>query len=262
MSYILDALKKAEKERGLTEIPTLETVHGLPAGKKTGVWIAAGCGALCLIAAVWLFFPASSEPLSPVEPNVPASSALNPPEHGAAAEDSRFAPENRGPVTQSVHTPDSENLAPAPPITEPAKVSVDAARETRLQDMAAKPEPELSSPNVKTKPSVSAITDAVTQKSQPDYNRPALAAPAAEIPAAARQEPPKTSGNLPSLREIAASMNISVHIYSENPDERMVFINRNQYREGARLEHDCVLESITPEGVILRRGEETFAISP
>lgn len=264
MSYILDALKKAEKEHGLKEVPTLETIHNISAKKKTGIWIAVGCGALCLIAAVWLFFPASPEQ---IESTIPGTNTIN---NDSATGDSEPVPENREPTIQSSNTPVLDNIAVNPPVPEKASAPVDAVREEpihedaiskilQLNTIAANPEQEISNPGVIAKPSVvSAISELVVRKPQPDNNNPAFVTSGATTPAAGRQEAPKVSGNLPSLRDIAASMNISVHIYSENPEERMVFINRKQYKEGDFIEQDCVLESIMPEGVILKRGEETF----
>jgi hypothetical protein len=46
-------------------------------------------------------------------------------------------------------------------------------------------------------------------------------------------------------------LNIDIHVYSEKPADRFVFINMNQYREKATLEEGPLLQEITTEGVIL-----------
>ena len=56
----------------------------------------------------------------------------------------------------------------------------------------------------------------------------------------------RASGNL-SLPDL----NIDIHVYSEKPADRFVFINMNQYREKATLEEGPLLREITTEGVIL-----------
>jgi len=229
MSYILDALKKAEKERGLTEIPTIETVHDLPVKKKKGLWIAVGCGALCLIAAIWLFFPASSGQL---ESEPPALAVISP---DFETGDSDTPAENMEPAAQSSMTPVSGDAALNVPVQTTAAAPVSAVSNAEFQSVAA--QPEISAANEKAPtPPVAAIAVETMQKSPP---RPA---------------------NLLSLREIAESMKIGMHVYSDNPDRRIVFINGVRRTEGASLEHNCVLESITPEGVTLRRGEETYTI--
>ena len=42
MSYILDALKKAEQERGIAQVPTLSTVHEVAPGPRIRQWIIPG----------------------------------------------------------------------------------------------------------------------------------------------------------------------------------------------------------------------------
>jgi len=255
MSYILDALKKAERERGLTDVPRLETVHDLPLEKKTGVWIAAGCSVLCLIAAGWMFFSVSS---GRIESKTPAPVTID---QGSVTEDSESLSENRESIVQSSNTPPvskpvSGGIARNRPIPETVNAPVAAVPKAKPRTAVA--EPESSSLDVKTEPAVAANTDVTMQISPPVDDSAELSAPDAATPTVAGQESPQISGNLPSLREIAASMKVSVHIYSENPDERIVFINGKQRKEGAYLEQDCVLESITPEGVVLKRREETF----
>ncbi|MBN2319906.1 MAG: hypothetical protein JXR49_12545, partial [Acidobacteria bacterium] len=58
MSYILDALKKAERERGMTQVPTLSTVHDID-GKTSGRFRFLSIAVLTLLAAglgLTLFF--------------------------------------------------------------------------------------------------------------------------------------------------------------------------------------------------------------
>jgi len=56
----------------------------------------------------------------------------------------------------------------------------------------------------------------------------------------------RASGNL-SLPDL----NIDIHVYSQKPADRFVFINMSQYRENATLEEGPLLREITTEGVIL-----------
>ena len=55
MSYILDALKKAERERGMNQVPTLSTVHDIdekPAGR---IWFYSIAAFAILVVAVGTF---------------------------------------------------------------------------------------------------------------------------------------------------------------------------------------------------------------
>jgi len=252
MSYILDALKKAERERGPAEIPTIETVHDLHVKKKTGVLITAGCGALCLIAAGWLYFWSSS---GLVESKDQAFTALN---HDFAIKASDVPPENREFTDQDSKTPASDDIVLNLPSPKTAIDPVAAAPETKPQPVAGQPDNLRT--NAEAASPAASITDETVQKSPPDHDSAELFAPAAAKPAASKPKPQQLSKNVPSLREIAASMKMSIHVYSDNTERRMVFINGVRYAEGASLEHGCVLESITPEGAILKRGDETIAL--
>lgn len=238
MSYILDALKKAERERGLTEIPTLETVHDFPVKKKTGVWIAAGCVVAGLITVAWLFFPASPER---VQPNVPPPAAIT----TDSAKNSEPEPERREAVTGSPQTPALDSAVGNTPIPKTPTAPVAAAPEAGNQLAPSVVITDSSVPRKASKPNeVAQIDFTLNRFDIGDDMRESL----------------RRSMILPSLREVASSMKISIHVYSDEPDERLVFINGKKYKEGDSPSEDCIIESITPEGVILKRGKETISL--
>ena len=66
------------------------------------------------------------------------------------------------------------------------------------------------------------------------------------------------AGILPSLVELRANgtlqlpdMHVDIHVYSDVPSERFVFINMNKYQEKSRLDEGPVVDEITSDGVIL-----------
>jgi len=65
----------------------------------------------------------------------------------------------------------------------------------------------------------------------------------------------RASGNL-SLPDL----NVDIHVYSEQPADRFIFINMNQYRENATLAEGPVLREITPEGAILEYAGAVFLL--
>ncbi len=113
---------------------------------------------------------------------------------------------------------------------------VDAAREDQAARATPAPEPAIASPPpvVETRPVVAAPA-----------NEPAL---------------------LPSIQEVVATgtlqlppMHIDIHVYSETPSDRFVFINMNKYRESERLDEGPVVQEITRDGVVLAHlGTEFF----
>jgi general secretion pathway protein B len=69
---------------------------------------------------------------------------------------------------------------------------------------------------------------------------------------------PRSTGLLPSIHEVRASgaitlpdLHIDIHVYSDVPEDRFVFINMAKQREGTRLSEGPVVTEITPEGVVL-----------
>ena len=46
-------------------------------------------------------------------------------------------------------------------------------------------------------------------------------------------------------------LHLDIHVYSETPADRFVFVNMTKHREASRLQSGPVVEEITPEGVVL-----------
>ena len=57
-----------------------------------------------------------------------------------------------------------------------------------------------------------------------------------------------------------AELHLDIHVYSEKPDERFVFINMVKHREKSRLAEGPVVQEITPEGVILNYSGTLFLL--
>lgn len=87
--------------------------------------------------------------------------------------------------------------------------------------------------------------------------QPVVEAPPAAVPQA-RPQPDFTLAALPTADELRANgvlqmaeLHLDIHVYSEKPEERFVFINMVRHREKSRLAEGPVVSEITPEGVIL-----------
>src|SRR5881628_1335232 len=157
MSYILDALKKAEQERHQAKVPTLETVHRTSWAPPRHLWLGIGVAvALANVAVlIWLLVPSidrsadstvtpaapppaavSAPSAPPAERAGPASPAEKPPAvaataPSAAAPASSEAPASRRPPPEQrsetmikrgeAKSGASVALAPAAPTVEPGK---------------------------------------------------------------------------------------------------------------------------------------------
>jgi general secretion pathway protein B len=56
-------------------------------------------------------------------------------------------------------------------------------------------------------------------------------------------------------------LHLDIHVYSQNPQERFVFINTTRYREGDLLDEGPAIKEINEEGVILNYQGRAFAIT-
>ena len=53
---------------------------------------------------------------------------------------------------------------------------------------------------------------------------------------------------------------MDIHVYSDIPEDRFVFINMNKHKEGSRLAEGPLVREITPEGVILNQNGTSFLL--
>ena len=219
MSYILDALRKADAERARGSVPGL---HAQPAAGADGaeaaprrrplrgVALAALAG---LLAALGWWAGRESAP-SPV----PSPVAMAPAATQAPVATASVPPL---PASQPPATPPLQ-LATAPPVAEVAP-----ARSLITLPVPA-PAPSVSASGAAVAPSV------VASASPPTPSRLPLLA---EMPADMR-------GQLPALT-------MGGSVYSDRPASRFVMINGQLLREGDTVAPGLVLESLRPKSAVL-----------
>ena len=88
--------------------------------------------------------------------------------------------------------------------------------------------------------------------------------PTAVRPAALAAGP---AAAVPTIHQVQAQglitlpdLHVDIHVYSEAPRDRFVFINMNKQREGTRLPEGPLVEEITPDGVVLSMNGITFLL--
>lgn len=296
MSYILDALKKLERERHLGGLPTLDTDHSLPV--ETRRWISFLLGiASVIVAAVLLIAWLRPGILAEIRQGV--ASAPSAPEREAAPEAPK-ALELDG--TESAHSPHGVISDKPPPaaskntITEkkipietrppaksrdnrdlptnaraalipPPKVApktTKAAKELtpkRLLDKAeakSRIEPRISSP-----PKRAILTRAPdpTPRDIQATLPPEQITPDEIDKSSASYTPPPSLQQLPvELRSSVPEMRISLLAYTKNAADRMVYINGAKYQEGQMVEGKVKVEAIIPEGAILSIQGQRFLL--
>lgn len=127
---------------------------------------------------------------------------------------------------------------------------------------AATPEQPPESTAVVTPSFEERVAKARERETEPEVPVPAeqpVAQP--QAPAVKQTPPPASAGQssmLPRFNELRAEgvlqlpdLHLDIHVYSDVPKERFVFINMTKLREGDRLDEGPVVKSITPDGVVL-----------
>lgn len=96
-------------------------------------------------------------------------------------------------------------------------------------------------------------------------------APAADVNVSATlpasNTPAQQVASLPTIYELQAEgsitlpeLHLDIHVYSEAPEDRFVFINMSKQREKSQLSEGPTVEEITPDGVILDYRGTTFLL--
>lgn len=87
---------------------------------------------------------------------------------------------------------------------------------------------------------------------------PVTAAAVPTTPAQVRSAAPRNPASLPTIFEVRANgtvelpdLHLDIHVYSDTPADRFVFINMSKQRENTTLSEGPVVDEITPDGVVL-----------
>lgn len=254
MSYILDALRKAERERHLGQPPSL-TASPLAAEtgrRRLGPWLAVGLG-LGLNAALLAFFLTRTQPATP-----PATAASPAPTVTSAP--SKLPASRSLPLTQEASGREESPVTarePAQPVASTRSTTITAttpstapAPATPRKEPADKPILELSPPAIPR----------ASRGQREESSRPSLT-PGSVSLAPAPESVPSLETLSASARRGIPALNLDIHVHSADPDKRFVVINGRRYREGEQLSEGPVLETVTRDGAILRQGGQRFRLS-
>lgn len=282
MSFILDALKKAEAERQRQTGPTLLEVRVHPSRRRFPLWILVIAGLLGINMVLLLVFllrkpPAASAPAasavaapSVAAPSVAAASAVAP--AGAA-------PAPQGPVLSappatapaivgSAQSPYPAAPYPAAPYpTQPYPGAQYPGTPYPGSPYAQSPYAAPAAPGAQVPyapagyaPGVGSYATAQPAAPDAEADNPADYEPAVTRPRAAggRAEPPnlqELGGNMPDLR-------LDLHVYASNPSERYALINMHRVREGDTLPEGPRVIAIDRDGVELSYRGTEFMLRP
>jgi len=212
MSYILDALKKSEQERGHGNIPDVQTVHSSSLNyrnEKKAYWphILIIAVLLNLIAIVYFIVNKENSAETAQQTNVITHTTT----------------ENR-PVIKEIVTAQST-----------AAVSDDNSEKKTLEEPSPKAEAEEKTGEIKKQVANKTETDVAAQ-AKPVVNEPAPIIDFYELPESIKHD-------LPAII-------ITAHVYSSNPAQRSIVINNHFMEQGEYVLDGLILYEITPDGAI------------
>ena len=213
MSYILDALKRADAERERGAAPGLHTRHQVPAGSQgtahttqsIGLFLAGGL-VLVLLAIFFWFVRAPDTPTATLS----APPAVAPPTTTAPAAAVVAA------VPPAVLKPMAPEVQPLPQPTTTAAKPLAAPSATAAP--AAKPVSQTAAPAPAPKPT------------------PAAVALLVELPQDLRGQIPKIT--------------ITGSVYSDSPAQRLLLVNNLVLSQGSQVGPDLTLEEIQPRSSV------------
>lgn len=234
MSYILDALKRAEAERERGAVPGLQSRHAtLPAAQadrsaQHRLWLAAAALALGgLAAGLWLWqTPSGTERLAAVEPAVQATPT--PP-----------------PLAQPVPPPTMPLPASPPPVTAPRVVA------------SSPPAVVRATPTPVPRPAPAASAAAMQATPRPKTEPVAKSAASQAAPPAVR-----LLGELPEdLRRQIPPLVITGSVYSSNPDKRLLLVNNQVLAQGSLAASGVTLEQIQAKSSVFSYQGTRFRVA-
>ncbi len=237
MSYILEALRKADQEREAGVVPDLESVHeaARPAQRSfRWVWILV---ALLAVNGVLMALLATRDTGTTVPRQVASPTAVPAQEAAASAPSAAgvAVPADSSPVRMA-----------ALPKTAPKVESRD--------DRPAPAAPVIPSKTATLTAGKSAASVPVVP-APPDKAQPQVTASVAPVPAQRAEIPRQGLRDWEDLSlEFRSGLDmprLDVHVYDADPQRRFVLINLRKYRSGDRLESGAVIEEILPDGIKL-----------
>lgn len=248
MSYILDALRKADSEREQGRVPGLHSQLGpaptgsdAPAPRETGSrlpWLLAGAssGALLVALALWWL----NAPPAPVDVVTPPVAARPSPTPAPQTEVETAAP----PLVRvtPVMPPDVPVAAPPPPPAAPAPAP--APGSLSRASPAADTAPAPAAP-------VNRATGVASTGSGIHVDPAGTASQDAIVPLEQLSD---------AQRRALPTLVIGGAMHSDNPGSRMLIINNGVYREGDQPAPGLVLEEIRLKSAVFRYQGQRYSV--
>jgi len=257
MSFILDALKKSENERqgqrglGVADVPVAREVPGAPAW----IWWLLGLLAVNVIVLLAVLLRPGTQPTADETTDTPTAGSAQP---RPATVPERVAPD----LAALVDRTRTERLGATPP--DSGYGTADEAGGSPVTAQADDPSATTPSVNNSSPDNPSARAEPATPE-RDATPQPQAAAASSRAGAGATGEEEALA--LPTLDEIRVrgdtglpDLHLDIHVWSEQPRGRFVYVNTMKYREGDELAEGPRVASIVQNGVVLEHNGRRFLL--
>ena len=249
MSFILDALRKAEDGRQSAPLPSVPiTPAAVPTAPPNTRRRTLGIALALLLSAgataAWFLTRPADQPPAPrtVELSQPApTSAID---TAPAAQPAPTVQTRRTPVRAL----DQEaSLGAPPPANRPAPARVDSSRSASTRSA---PVLTPGTVTVMEPQDIAALEAGIDDNAQAAGDTDAYA------------NLPDYDNMLRNGRVSMTNLSLDMHVFNADPAKRFVFINMRKYREGDRVDNQATVEQITDYGAILDNDGQLFVLRP
>jgi general secretion pathway protein B len=266
MSLILEALKKSEQQRRLGEAPTLGSPVVATRRRSSALPVLAALIVIAAGAGWWLTRPPAQPPAATPAPPLaaekaapakPGAAPATKPAQTAAANQERLkADAARRKAEQAKRIEALGNAKPNAPLGLPNAATSqrkpgDPLPHTMPPKIPASPPPAANP--ARTDASAAPPKPAPAPPPPPSATAKATPPAAAKAPAAAPAEPAlPTIWELPfSTRKDIPAVELSMHVYSSDPQQRFVVVKGERHVEGDEIGADLTLLEIRQDGLVL-----------
>ncbi|GAC1419047.1 MAG: hypothetical protein NVSMB6_20980 [Burkholderiaceae bacterium] len=255
MSYILDALKKADADRHLGKLPGIHTVPVVQAPSQLGRGGRHWQAAIALLVTIPLLGLGYLAVKPRIHPGTPPAAALTAPTSGL---------EVLG-VPLSLSKPAGGPGAVGP--GNHADIGPTHASGRRQSDAVPNPSsalPETLATELLLPPTL--LKQLASPRDEPTKKTPKMidrrASPATQNPSVPRPQDTLTLAQLPPLiQEELPPLAISGTMYSAIPRDRLLLIDKRMLHEGEEIAPGVILEGVLPKGARLRYKGYVFQVS-
>ncbi|SMF95158.1 general secretion pathway protein B [Methylomagnum ishizawai] len=271
MSYILEALRKSERDRQAAQTPTLPHLLNQPPPRRPHWigWLLAGLLVVNGLGLAWLALydrgrsqpdaPVASPPAPPVAPVTPKASAdaapnavvsLNPPPVAPSTvpKPAHLSTEAKAPAKPAVHTVKPHTAKPA----KPAPLTEADTPELAWTEDGEAASPVLARPKLRP-----ALRPPPPRPAEEDRGDEADQ-PAPQAERLAHDPIPWLSALPGEFRQRLPQFKINIFAYSSLPEERFAIIDMRKYRVGDRIPGEALLLDIRADCLVLEWEGQKF----